>query len=240
VLSAFHHLADMRRNYGTGAALKWVADRAARRLLGASFVRVLWLEADWLPECVRPGTVRRMVAGLEFRFLEPYEVRHFSADPAYELDAAMAERIENGGDFCFGAMAERRLPAYSWFALDCVEAEHAMGAALSFPPDVAYMYKGLTQPDFRGRRIHGLVIGLALRELAEYGVTKLVSLVESINWPSRRSCARLGFVDLGLRICFGRGRARLLRAPRAARELGVRFGKHARRKDEGRGMGDDG
>jgi hypothetical protein len=222
VFSTFHHLADIRRTYGTGAAMKWIADRLARRLVGASISRLLWLEADWLPEWVRPEP------GFEFRFLEPYEVRCFSAEPANELDAAMAERIENGSDFCFAALSVGQLAAYSWFALDGIEPEHAMGVAMSFPPDVAYIYKGLTHPDFRGRRLFALVMGLALGALSEHGITKLVSLVEWINWPSRRSCARLGYVDLGARICLGWGQTLLLRAPKAARELGVRFGKHAR------------
>jgi len=106
--STLHHLADIRRNHGTGAALKWIADRLARRLLGASMVRVIWLEAERLPEWVRPD------ASLDFRFLEPEEVRYFAGDPVYELEAAMAEQIEAGSDLCFGALAEGRLAAYGW------------------------------------------------------------------------------------------------------------------------------
>jgi len=98
---------------------------------------------------------------------------------------------------------------------------------MAFPPDVAYMYKGLTHADFRGPRLHALSMGLALQDLAQYGVTKLVSLLESTNWASRRSCARLGYVDLGLRLSLGWVRCRYLRVPRAAQQLGIRFGKHA-------------
>ena len=35
-----------------------------------------------------------------------------------------------------------------------------------YPADVAYMYNGFTSPDFRGKRLHGLAMGLALRALA--------------------------------------------------------------------------
>jgi ribosomal protein S18 acetylase RimI-like enzyme len=221
MLSTLHHLAEVRRQYGTAAAVHWVADRLARRLLGASMVRVVWLEADWLPDWIRPDP------SLDFRFLEPDEVRYFAGDPVYELEAAMAEQIEAGSDLCFGALAGGRLAAYGWYALGGIEAEHACGVAMSFPPDVAYMYKGLTHADFRGRRLYALSMGLALRDLAEYGVTKLVCLVESTNWAARRSCARLGFADLGLRLSLGWGRCRYLRVPTAAQQLGVRLGKHA-------------
>jgi len=220
--STLHHLAGIRRQYGTAAAVHWVADRLGRRLLGALSVRVVWLDADRLPGWIQPDP------DLDFRFLEPEEVRCFAEDPDYELEAAMAGQIEHGGDLCFGVFAGGRLATYGWYALGGVEAEHAMGVAMSFPSDVAYMYKGLTHPDFRGRRLHALAMGLALRELAEHGVTKLVSLVETTNFASLRSCARLGYVDLGRRISLGWGRFRLVRAPRAAKQLGVGFGKHAR------------
>jgi len=226
VISTLRNLAEIRRQYGTAAAVRWVAARLGRRLLGALSMRVLWLDADRLPDWILPDP------GLEFRFLEPEEVRWLAEDPDYELEAAMAEEIEHGTDFCFGAFAEGRLATYGWYSLGGVDGSHAMGVAMSFPPDVAYMYKGFTHPDFRGRRLHALATGLALRELGGYGVTRLISLVESVNWASSRSCARLGYVDLGRRFSIGWGRFRWVWAPKAARQLGVRFGEQARPRSD--------
>ncbi len=222
MLSTLRHLAGIRRQYGTAAAVRWVADRLGRRLLGALSVRVVWLDADWLPGWIQPDP------DVDFRFLTPEEVRCFEDDPDYELEASMAGQIERGSNLCFGVLSGGTLAAYGWYALGGVDGANASGVAMSFPSDVACMYKGFTHPNFRGRRLHALAMSLALRGLAEYGVTKLVSLVESVNWASLRSCARLGYVDLGRRISLGWGRIRLVWVPEAAQQLGVRFGKHAR------------
>ena len=231
MIAGLQRLADMRRQYGTGAALKWAVDRLARRAFGAMTVRVVWLEADRLPEWVRPDPA------LDLRFLDAREVRGFASDPENDLDPGMAQRIEGGSDLCFAVLSEGRLATYGWYALNAIEAEHAMGVAMSFPPDVAYMYKGFTHPNFRGRRLHALAMGLALQGLAERGVSKLLSVVESTNWASRRSCTRLGYVDLGLRLSIGRGGGWLLWSPKAARLLGVRFGRRARPRASRRELG---
>lgn len=72
-------------------------------------------------------------------------------------------------------------------------------------------------------------MGLALQQLAERGITKLVSIVAWTNWASLKSCDRRGHIRLGNMIAFGsRKRARGL-YPKAAKQLGVRFGRKATR-----------
>ena len=73
-------------------------------------------------------------------------------------------------------------------------------------------------------------MGLALKALATRGITKLVSLVGWTNWASLKSCQRLGYVSLGNMIAIG-GRKRAVGLyPKAAKQLGVRFGRRAARR----------
>ena len=140
--------------------VRWVAYRSAQRLVDVRVAHVLWFEATNVNRSLRPG------AAYTFRFLSAEEVRAFSADAQGSLPPAMADRIVAGNDFCFAALAGPRLAAFGWFALGSIEAEHNGGMALSYPPDVTYMYNGFTFPEFRGQRLHGLVKALGLRALA--------------------------------------------------------------------------
>ena len=73
------------------------------------------------------------------------------------LSLEFADRIESGVDYCFAALSGDRLAAYAWYALGSIEAEHnrggtvSSGVAMSFPDNMAFMYKGFTHPDFRGQ-----------------------------------------------------------------------------------------
>jgi len=214
---ALGRCAEVRRRNGTGAMVRWVAYRSAQRLVDVRVAHVLWFEATNVNRSLRPD------AAYTFRFLSAEEVRAFSADAQGSLPPAMADRIVAGNDFCFAALAGPRLAAFGWFALGSIEAEHNGGMALSYPPDVAYMYNGFTFPEFRGQRLHGLVKALGLRALAGRDVSKLLSTVDWTNWASLRSNFRLGCVDLGRMGVIHLGKFRIGYYPRAAKRLGIRF-----------------
>jgi len=218
---ALGRCAEVRRREGTAAMVRWVAYRSAQRLVDVKVAHVLWLEAAHVNPSLRPD------AAYTFRFLSAGEVRAFSSGAEDPLPPAMAERIVAGDDFCFAALAGPRPAAFGWFALGSVEPEHNGGTALSYPPDVAYMYHGFTFPEFRGHRLHGLVKGLGLRALADRGVTKLLSTVDWTNGASLRSNFRLGCVDLGRTVVARLGRFRAASYPRAAKRLGIRFAEDA-------------
>lgn len=212
---------ETKHQHGNWAALQLVLDRIGRRLLNASVTQVVRLEARSLNDQLHRDPA------FEFRFLSAVEVREFAIDPANELEPAFVSRAAAGHDLCFAAVSGNRLAAYGWYALGSIEAEHGGGLAMSFPANMAYMYKGFTHPDFRGQRLHGLIMGLALRELAARGVDELISTVDWTNWPSLKSCYRLGYTNLGRLLSFGPERCPLTFAPRAASRLGVRFGRQA-------------
>jgi hypothetical protein len=160
----------------------------------------------------------------ETGFLTPSQVRRFANDPANRLPNAFVDRAERGLDLCYAAIHGDRLASYGWYALHSIEAEHAAGAALGLPDDLAYMYKGFTHPDYRGQRLYGACMGRAFELLAREDVTRLMAFVHWSNAPSLRSCDLLGYRRLGSLVAGPRGP---IHVPSAARRLGVRFGSHA-------------
>lgn len=206
---------------GAQGVLCKLADLTFRKILRAKFSRVVWLDVESL------NALGPAAQGFQFRFLSPEEVERYAKDPTYLLDPSMAERIRDGRDLCYAALQGEKLAAFGWYALDSIEGEHADGVAVSYPADVAFMYFGFTHPDYRGARLHGAGMANALSELGKRGVTKLVSFVDWRNWASLKSCYRLGYRDLGILLTVDGPRRTFAIPPRAARRLGVRFGREA-------------
>lgn len=178
--------------FGWSSMLRLVADRVGERLIGLSVSHVVWLDVE---EVV---VTAASLPKFSFRFLTSAEVARCAADPIYDLEPELAARAADGRNSCFGALDGERLAAYGWYAREWIEPEHCDGFGLRMPPSVIYMYKGFTHPDYRGQRLHGAIMGLALREFAKDGVRALISTVEWTNDASLKSCARLGYRRIGV------------------------------------------
>ena len=143
---------------------------AARKLMTFDVTVVVWLESRNLR---LPGIRDDEYT---FRFLSPDDVCRLAVDESNDIPAQMAGRLRAERDYCMAAFSGERLASYAWFALDSIEAENNCGAqpksgvAVSFPEQVAFLYKGFTHADFRGRKLHGEVIGRSLIALAPLGV----------------------------------------------------------------------
>jgi ribosomal protein S18 acetylase RimI-like enzyme len=211
---------DLWRRSGTSAVVRTVADRLVNRVVRATLIDVVVLEAS--PRAGGPAPP----AGYEMRFLRADEIRRFAADPAHDLRRDFVESAA-AHHACFAALAGDQLAAYGWYALGAIGAEHTFGVALAYPDDVAYMYKGFTHPDHRGARLHGTLMLRALRHLADRGIARLVSLVDWTNAASLRSCQRIGYVRLGRVWLLQLPAHQLLLVPRRATALGLRFGAAA-------------
>jgi hypothetical protein len=211
----------IRTEHGSSAAVEWLVDRAGARLLNLGVNEVVWLT---------PANFKLVGAppeGFDFRFLSPDEIDAFVGEEN-ELDATHVARARAGHDLCFAAIKDGRLAAYGWYALGSIEGEHCDNVALSFPSDVSYMYKGFTHPDFRGLRLHGFAMRLALETLAaQRGIRALISTVGWLNRASLKSCDRLGYERLGRMIRVGWGACSIGFYPRAATNLGIRFARRA-------------
>jgi hypothetical protein len=219
--SVCHRLTAFRERFGVKNAIYKSLDVVLHNVFRTAVHTVVWLDLKSLAKMAPPDPQ------FTFRFLTADEIKAYASDPSYYIDVALADGVQCGRELCFAALAGDRLAAFGCYTLESVAPEQAAGSALSFPPDVAYMSYGFTHPDFRGARLHGLIMGLALSELAKLGVTKLVSIVSWTNWASLKSCYRLGYLNLGNMITVGGCKRSIGIYPNAAKYLGVRFGRKA-------------
>jgi len=178
--------------FGWGSMLRLIANRVGTRICRLNVIHVVWLD---VAEVV---VTAASLPNFTFRFLSPDELSIYARDPANDLEPELVARAKDGRNNCFAALDGDRLAAYGWYARDWIEPEHCYGFGLRMPAHVAYMYKGFTHPDYRGQRLHGAVMGLALREFAAQGVNALISTVEWTNDASLKSCTRLGYRRLGV------------------------------------------
>jgi ribosomal protein S18 acetylase RimI-like enzyme len=152
------------------------------------------------------------------------EVARFAVDPAHQIGHEFVDRARGGLDLCFAALRGERLASYCWVATGSVERAHAAGVDLGLPTDTAYLYKGVTHPDFRGHDLYPACMATALTALHPRGVERLVAFVYWSNEAALRSCARLGYRRLGRLVV---GARRPLHVPTALRRLGVTLGEAA-------------
>jgi hypothetical protein len=219
--SLFTRLDAFRERFGVKGVFFKSLDAVLHKALRTRVHRVVWLELESIAAMAPPDEA------FTFRFLTGDELAAFAEEPSYFIGPSLVVDVRSGRTMCFAALAGDRLAAFGCYTLRYVEPDQAGGAGMSFPDDVAYMSYGFTHPDFRGFRLHGLAMGLALQELAKRGVTKLVSLVAWINWASLKSCDRLGYLNLGNMITVGSQKRAVGVYPKTAKQLGVRFGRNA-------------
>jgi hypothetical protein len=220
-VNVFQRLSAFRERFGIKSAAYKALDVVLHKVFRTSVHTVVWLDLEPVTkmQCSEPQ--------FTFRFLTADEVAKFAEDASYYIDPSLPEGVRRGREVCFAALAGDRLAAFGCYTLGFVPPQQAAGAAMSFPSDVAYMSYGLTHPDFRGARLHGLIMGLALQELAKRGITKLVSIVSWTNLASLKSCWRLGYINVGNMVTIGSKNCAIGFYPRGAKERGVRFGHNA-------------
>lgn len=221
----WQRLVAFRDRFGVKGALFKAVDTVLHKALRTYVHRVVWLDLSTV------ASMKPADDSFTFRFLTAEEVERFAADPSYFIDPSLIDGVRAGREVCFAALACERLAAFGCYTLGYVPPEQAAGAAMSFPSDVAYMSYGFTHPDFRGFRLHGLIMGLALQELAKRGITKFVSIVAWTNLASLKSCERLGYLNLGNMVTIGNRHRAIGFYPKAAKRRGVRFGRKATRAE---------
>ncbi len=218
-------LSEMRRQHGTAAALQWLAARSLEKTLQLEVCELSWLDKNRQSSSV--ANDRRLKSGFAGRFLTSFEIASFAIDPANDLSVDFASRPTAGLDYCFGIVDRERLASYSWYAVRSIEGEHHVGVPMSFPANMAYMYKAFTHPDYRGKALYGIGVTKALEGLASRGVTRLVTSVNRVNFASRAGCHKIGFQSLGNLWTLGTAARRIAWVPHAARQLGIQFGSRA-------------
>lgn len=199
-------------DFGWPAALQAVAQGAVNRVV---FFRVL--------KCVQVSEVDPRYLAIdprfEHRFLDAATLRRFSEDPKYDLSPEFLDEALGKGDQCYGILDGDRLASFGWYSV--VPTKISDDLRFHFDPRYVYMYKGFTDPDYRGQRLHALGMTWALKLLRERGAEGLVSYVDATNFDSLRSCYRMGYRDVGQLYCLRAGERYWIRADAGCRKAGV-------------------
>ena len=129
-------------------------------------------------------------------FLAPDAIWRYVREPEYDLDEESVRRSLAAKDECFAIRDGDRLAAYGWYSR--ASTFHVSDTLrLHFDPQWVYMYRGFTHPAYRGRRLHAIGMTMALASYMERGSRGIVSVVESWNQASLKSCNRMGYKEFG-------------------------------------------
>src|ERR1041385_2343744 len=156
-------------DFGWPAALQAVAQGAVNRVV---LFRVL--------KCVQVSEVDPKFLEIDPRFehriLDANTLRRFSAIPKYGLPSSFLDEALAKGDECYGILDGYRLATFGWYSFDPTMISDDL--RLHFDPSHVYMYKGFTDPDYRGQRLHAIGMTWALKLYRERGSKGLVSYVD--------------------------------------------------------------
>ncbi len=181
--SALRHVVDNAKSFGPSAAFHDLQQRAVNRVVPFQILRGM---TAILPD-INPGLFD--AGGFRAGFAHRDEVLA-AATAEYEMTPAFAEEALDKGDECFALFDGDRLASFGWYSNQPTRISD--GLVLRFDPAWVYMYKGFTHPDYRGKRLHGIGMSLALRACVDRGSRGLISYVKSNNFQSLRSIERNG------------------------------------------------
>lgn len=129
-------------------------------------------------------------------FLAGPQLREFARDASTELSGGFLDEALARGDECYAIRDGATLAAYGWYSFGGTPI--GIGdLTLSFAPRYVYMYKGFTDPRYRGQRLHAIGMTQALSHYRRSGYKGLVSYVEADNFDSLKSCFRMGYAVFG-------------------------------------------
>lgn len=186
------NLATVKDNIKTLGLPKTAADlglRAANRVLLFKIFKAVAIErvnASFL-EC------DPRYRGL---FLDEPMLRGFAKDPKNELSHEFLDAALAKGDQCYGFVDGTELASYGWYSAKPTNTDMP-GIVQHFSDRDVYMYKGFTDVNHRGQRLHAVGMTRALESYLGRGYRGIVSTAEWNNFPSLKSGYRMGFHDFG-------------------------------------------
>jgi len=185
---AFRHVVENAKAFGPSAAIHDLQQRAVNRLVPFQILKGM---TAVLPD-INPGLFDS--GTFAARFATRDEVLASCSDE-FEMSPDFAREALDKGDECFALWDGHRLAIFGWYSNQPTHISD--GLVLHFDPAWVYMYKGFTHPDYRGKRLHGIGMSLALRAYTERGSRGLISYVKSNNFQSLRSIERMGYRIFG-------------------------------------------
>jgi acetyltransferase (GNAT) family protein len=129
-------------------------------------------------------------------FLSPSELKSFAEQPRSEISPAFLGEALRHGDECYAICDGENLAAYGWYSTRPTPIDPS-DLTLQFADGYVYMYKGFTDRDYRGQRLHAIGMTRALQHYLDTGYKGIVSYVESTNFDSLKSCFRMGYHVFG-------------------------------------------
>jgi ribosomal protein S18 acetylase RimI-like enzyme len=204
-------LRQYARRFGWRAALFDLLYRQAQRLGGALVLVAVVLLPDAIDDLSLENPRGYAMGFLTAQQIERYAAQLGSTFRPTDCDEALAQ-----GDRCYGILDGDRLISFGWYSSQPTRWDDAL--TIHFDPRYVYMYKGYTDPAYRGQQLHALGMAQATLAWAKEGFLGLVSVVEANNAASLHSCYRLGYKAFGRVYAarlFGAMRARANRGCRA-------------------------
>jgi ribosomal protein S18 acetylase RimI-like enzyme len=208
-------LARIRKNavdFGWPATLQAVAQGAVNQF---ALLRVL--------QCVQVSDVDPDYLAIDSRFqhgfLDIATLQRFSSDPRYDLTPQFLDDALAKGDRCYGIIDGDRLASFGWYSAMPTKISNDLW--FCFDQRYVYMYKGFTDPSYRGQRLHARGMTLALGRFRDRGAKGLVSYVDATNFASLRSCYRMGYSDVGKIYCLRAADHYWIHADAGCRRVGV-------------------
>ena len=210
-LQIVQHVRDQLERYGARAALHDAGCRAVN--LVADFQILKGMTAR-LGDVNDPRLFE--APGFRGRFVSVEDLTRTVTNTC-DLSLAFLRQARLRGDRCYAMFHGESVASYGWYSdLPCqIETEHLL---LHFDPAFTYMYKGYTLPAYRGARLHAVGMCRALREFTAEGKAGLISYVQSNNFASLRSVARMGYRIFGKVYVLRAGHRSFVHATKSCRD----------------------
>ena len=178
------------KNFGFWATLHDIGYRGLNRVLLFETLRAIWISYENLDK-------NFLEAPPQFvgRFLTPPEIAALARNPESHVSEEFAQLALAKDDNCYAIFEGDILASFGWYSQQ--PTLYRPGLTLHFDPSAVYMYHGFTFPQYRGLRLHAVGMSRALKEYTDRGCKGLVSVVQSNNLASLRSCYRMGYKDFG-------------------------------------------
>lgn len=129
------------------------------------------------------------------RFLERDETAALCVQGDLDLRRDNVVAAFRRGDLCVGAFDGDAIAGYCWLAF--APLHHLDGVSVKFAADVAWIYKSLVRPAYRGRGIAAALYVHADASCRERGRRCSLICVESHNKPSVVAATRAGYRSAG-------------------------------------------
>lgn len=211
VRSAVSSIERNFQSHGLRAAVYDVAIRAANTFMTWKNLQCIVI-SDPNPACADVAPPYRHVV------LDREALLSFSKTDDYELKSEFVLEALDKGDECHAILHGDELASYGWYSPRPTLLNEEL--RVHFSREYLYMFKGFTLRKHRGQRLHAIGMTLALMKYRAAGYKGLVSIVETNNFDSLKSCYRMGYLPCG-NIWYAKLASKyLIRADAACRAFG--------------------